>query len=467
MALWKNNETSNIQHPTTNIQSAAHAAAIQWVLDVRCWMLDVSLRTSMRIALVSQEYPPETAKGGIGTQTFLKAHGLAKLGHEIHVISRSPDGKYSERHDDGVQVTRIPGFDSRMQIFTEVADWLSYSAEAAAAVAALHAKAPLDVVDFPEWGAEGYLHLLNRTEWNFVPTVIHLHGPLVMFAHTMGWPEMDSEFYRAGTAMEGACVRLADAVFSSSQCSADWCAKHYGRKRDEIPVLHTGVDTELFSPRAVPKAERPTIVFAGKLARNKGVHLLAEAACRLATEFPGLHLRLLGRGDQKIVDELRSLTREFPGLLDLPGFIERNALPEHFSQAQVFAAPSEYEGGPGFVYLEAMACGLPVIACAGSGAAEVVRDGENGLLVAPREVESLVEALRSLLHDNVQREKMGNFARQFVLAEADSRVCIKKLEAFYAAVARQLERRAPVRRVGERPERGALVPGTPSNTEAG
>ena len=211
----------------------------------------------MRIALVSQEYPPETAKGGIGSQTFLKAHGLSARGHEVHVISRSTDGIFSERDDDGVHVTRVPGLDARMQIHTEVADWLGYSAEVAVAVAALHANSPLDVVDFPEWAAEGFVHLLNQSEWNHIPTIIHLHGPLVMFAHTMGWPESESEFYRTGTAMEGACVRLADAVFSSSQCSADWCAEHYGVQRDRIPVLHTGVDTKLFSPRDVPKATRP------------------------------------------------------------------------------------------------------------------------------------------------------------------------------------------------------------------
>jgi glycosyltransferase involved in cell wall biosynthesis len=392
----------------------------------------------MRIALVSQEYPPETAKGGIGTQTFLKAHGLVALGHEVHVISRSPDRKPSRRDDGGVQVTRIPGGETRLPIFTEAADWLSYSVEVAVAVAALHAQSPLDVVDFPEWGAEGCVHLWNRAEWNRIPTVLHLHGPLVMFAHTMGWPEVESEFYRAGTTMEGACVRLADAVFSSSKCSADWCAKSYGRKREEIPVLHTGVDIEMFSPRPVPKATRPTIVFAGKLARNKGVHLLAEAAARLADEFPGLHLRLLGRGEPKIVEELRGIARAagVPGLIDLPGFVDRADLPDRFSRAHIFAAPSEYEGGPGFVYLEAMACGLPAIACAGSGAAEVIRPGENGLLVPPRDVEALTTALRSLLGDDAHREKMGVDARRFVIEEADSRVCLKKLEAFYATVAR-------------------------------
>jgi glycosyltransferase involved in cell wall biosynthesis len=391
----------------------------------------------MRIALVSQEYPPETAKGGLGTQTFLKAHGLAALGHQVHVISRSPNAERTERDDDGVQVTRIPGFESRMAVYTEAADWLSYSAEVAAAIASLHAQTPLDLVEFPEWGAEGYVHLLNQTEWNRIPSVIHLHGPLVMFAHTMGWPEMDSEFYRIGATMEGTCVRLADAVFSSSKCSADWCAKHYGVKRAAILVLHAGVDVELFSPHPSPKAKRPTIVFAGKLARNKGVHLLVEAASRLAKEFPGLQVRLLGRGDQKIVGELQNIAQStsLPDLLDLPGFVDRTELPEHFSRAHIFAAPSEYEGGPGFVYLEAMACGLPVIACEGSGAAEVVRDGENGLLVPPQNVDALTAALRSLLKDSSQRSAMGESARRFVLAEADSRVCLKNLESFYAVVA--------------------------------
>ena len=391
----------------------------------------------MRIALVSQEYPPETAKGGIGTQTFLKAHGLAALGHEVHVISRSADGKISTRDDHGVHVTRVPGFDARMHIYTEAADWLTYSAEVAAAVAALHAKSPLDVVDFPEWGAEGYVHLLNRTEWNHIPTVVHLHGPLVMFAHTMGWPEVDSEFYRTGTAMEGACVRLADAVFSSSACSADWCAKHYGVKRELIPVLHTGVDTKLFSPHDVPKSGRPTIVFAGKLARNKGVHLLVEAACRLANEFPGLHLRLLGRGDEKVLGELKNLARDFPSLLETPGFIERNALPEHFSRAHIFAAPSQYEGGPGFVYLEAMACGLPVIACAGSGAAEVISPEQTGLLTPAEDVGALAELLRRLLNDEKLRNAMGERARHYVLEHADSQACLKRIESFYAEHARK------------------------------
>jgi len=390
----------------------------------------------MRIALVSQEYPPETAKGGLGTQTHFKAHGLAAMGHEIHVVSRSPGGERSERWDGSVHLIRIPGWETRMPLHTELADWLTYSAEVASTLESLHKRQPLDLVEFPEWGAEGFVFLLNRTSWNPVRTIIQLHGPLVMLAHTVGWPDPGSEFYRAGTAMEASCLRLADAVYSSSHCSAAWCGRHYGLNAEEIPVLHTGIDTAAFAPRHGARAARPTVIFVGRLGRHKGVPLLVEAACRLAREFPDLQLRLLGRGEEGFLREISARTERegLEPLLDLPGYIPRDQLPEHLARAHVFAAPSQYEGGPGFVYLEAMSCGLPVVACSNSGVTEVVQHESNGLLVPPEDVEALTAALRSLLADAAYRQRLGDAAREFVLARADSRVCIPRLETLYRSV---------------------------------
>jgi glycosyltransferase involved in cell wall biosynthesis len=388
----------------------------------------------MRVALASQEYPPETAHGGIGSQTYLKAHGLAGLGHEVFVISLSPDEEPKEYLDGQVRVIRIPSGEAQLAPHTEPVQWLTYSVAVAAAVARLHERLPLDVVDFPEWGCEGFVHLLNRSEWNYIPTVVHLHGPLVMFAHKIGWPEIVSEFYRIGTVMEGTCLRLADGVFSSSRCSADWCARHYAIPREGIAVLHTGVDTRLFRPVSAPKDRRPTIIFAGNIVENKGVVLLVEAACRLAPEFPDLQLRLLGRGREDLIEELhaRAAAAGYPGLLDVPGFVRREELPRHLSRAHVFAAPSVYEGGPGFVYLEAMACGLPVIACEGSGVTEVVQPEDTGFLVPPEDVSALVGVLRRLLGDPVLANRIGRQARRYVEAEADSAACLKRLETFYA-----------------------------------
>jgi glycosyltransferase involved in cell wall biosynthesis len=390
----------------------------------------------VRIALVSQEYPPETALGGIGSQTHVKAHGLAALGHDVYVISHSLDHDTHTTRDGDVNVIRIPGRDAVLPIYADAARWISYSVEVAAAIARLHAEHPLDLIDFPEWAAEGYVHLVNRTAWNWIPTVIHIHGPLVMFAHEIGWPEKDSEFYRVGTMLEGTCLRLADAVFSSSDCSADWCARHYGLKRASIPTLHSGIDTGLFRRHEVTRDERPTIIFVGKIERNKGVTLLLDAAIRLRQVFPNLRLRIVGRGDAELVAELQSkaMASGADDLIEFCGFVERQELPLYLSSAEVFVAPSTYEGGPGFVYLEAMSCGVPVIACAGSGSSEVVKHGETGLLVPPNDHEALTSAIAQLLSNREEARAMGVRGRRYVELHADSKRCLQRLENFYAAV---------------------------------
>ncbi|TMQ72635.1 MAG: glycosyltransferase family 4 protein [Candidatus Eisenbacteria bacterium] len=410
----------------------------------------------MRLVLVSQEYPPETARGGIGTQTYAKAHGLARLGHQVVVISHAPDEQRREYDDGPVKVIRVSGYDRRVPAHTLEAWWLRHSLGVAEALAALQNRAPIDLVDFPEYGAEGFMWLLNRGEDHRIPAVIQLHGPLAMLADTVGWPEPGSELYRVGTFMEGTCLRLADGIFSSSPCSADWCARAYGIPREAIAVMHTGIDVERFSPRPVAKAPRPTIVFVGRLAQSKGVLALVEATSRLAPRFPGLQLRLIGRGDAQVLAEIRARAAAAgsPDPIDLVGFVDHADLPEHLSRAHVFAAPSLYEGGPGFVYLEAMACGLPVIACSGSGAAEAVTHEQTGLLVPPGDREALVAALDRLLRDDAAREAMGARARRFAVETADSRQCLRRIEAFYLATlgARDAASKAkapPVRPIAE------------------
>lgn len=389
----------------------------------------------MRIALVSQEYPLYRS-GGIATQTHAKAHGLAALGHDVVVLTHGDGSPPHEFYEGRVRVVRVPASDDRMPIATEITRWLTYSMRVAETIAAIQRQQPLDLIDFPEWGCEGYVHLLNQTSWNAVPTVIQLHGPIVMFADTMGWPDQDTEFYRQGSAMEASCLRLADAIYSSSRCSARWCAEHYGMDADKIPVMHTGVDTEFFRPSGERRAGGRTIIFVGKLVENKGVILLLRAALQLAGRYPGLRLRMLGGGEAGVIERLRREADEagLPGLLELPGRIAREKLPAELAAADIFAAPSVYEGGPGFVYLEAMACGLPVIACQGSGASEVITEEETGFLVPPDDVDQLAAVLCRLLEEEDLRRRLGENARRYAEAHADQRICLQQLEHFYTSV---------------------------------
>lgn len=390
----------------------------------------------MRIALVAQEYPPETAHGGIATQTYEKAHGLAALGHDVCVISHSAGDARHEYMQGPVRIIRIPGFDRQLAIETEAVRCVTYSALVAAELSTLQQQQDFDVIDFPEWGSEGYVYLLNRSGRSAPRAVVHLHGPLVMLAHTIGWPEQDSEFYRAGMHMEHTCLRLADAIMSSSRCSRDWCSQHYAIDNDNVPVLHTGVDTARFHPNVASKNAYPTIIFVGRVTSSKGVDVLIDAACGVADHVPNLRVRLTGRSDAVVESRLRRLASErgHPDLLEFVGFVAHDDLPEELCKAHVFAAPSRYEGGPGFVYLEAMACGLPVVGCSGNGAADTIEESEGGALVPAGDVEGLKSTLHRLLTDASLRIRMGQAARAYAVAHADKGTCIRRIAEFYEGV---------------------------------
>src|SRR6185503_20629205 len=99
----------------------------------------------------------------------------------------------------------------------------------------------------------------------------------------------------------------------------------YDPMKKDIPVIHSGIDTNKFVPLPDQKTERPTILFVGKIVQNKGVEELVEAACDLVKDFPGLQLQLAGRGKEELVKKLQEKA-DRPGateLLEFTGFITK------------------------------------------------------------------------------------------------------------------------------------------------
>src|SRR5580704_7595948 len=132
----------------------------------------------MNICLVSQEYPPETPWGGIGAQTRNKARGLARLGHQVHVLTRAADDGPDLRTEvvDGVVVhlMRPPGYE--FPIYGRSTYMMGYSWHVLRHLKQLMKTVRFDVLDFPEFGSEGAAYQLDRTCWNWAPIVVHLHG---------------------------------------------------------------------------------------------------------------------------------------------------------------------------------------------------------------------------------------------------------------------------------------------------
>lgn len=376
----------------------------------------------MNICLVSQEYPPETAHGGIGTQTWNKARTLAKLGHTVHVLSCNPNAgpELETENDPGVVVHRMQPPGLEFPVYDMATYWVAYSWSVLCQLSRLMRRNTFDLIDFADYAAEGFAYQLDRTLWNWVPVVVQLHGPLAMFAEHVGWPDKNSEFYQVGTFVEGFSIKRADSLMACSANIADFTANFYGIPREEIAVVYCGVDTDVFRPRYERSEvkDRPTVLFVGHITASKGVETVFEAVLRIRSRYPNIRLQIVGGTDN---DAERNIVKQFSlrgekvaaqGMLEIPGFVTRDRLPEFYRQADVFCSPAYHEMGVANVYLEAMACGCPVVASITGAAPEAVIDGETGLLVQPNDVGATARALDQILSNKSLRLRMGEACRR-------------------------------------------------------
>jgi glycosyltransferase involved in cell wall biosynthesis len=378
----------------------------------------------MRICLVSQEYPPETARGGIGTQTWNKAHTLARLGHTVHVLSCSKSSGLDLRTEiqSGVTVHRMrpPGEETGTDfpVYTSVTYAVGYTWNILRHLYQLMRANEFEVIDFAEYGAEGFAYQLDRTPWNWAPVVVQLHAPLAMLAECLHWPPKDGDLYRVGTFMEGISIERADALMACSANIADFTADFYGVPRESIDVVHCGVDAEAFRPgdEKDRAGDRPTVLFVGNIANNKGVKTVVAAVLRLRSKYPNIRLQILGTGDDGLREDLQRWVYRSgaEANIEFHGFVERSGLPDFYRRANVFCSPALYEGGVANVYLEAMACGCPVVASIAGAAPDAVTDGETGLLVPPEDEGAVVAALDQILGNEVLARQMGEAARRRV-----------------------------------------------------
>ena len=198
--------------------------------------------------------------------------------------------------------------------------------------------------------------------------------------------------------------------------------------RNKLVRVAPGIDTEHFKPVSAAQlreelqlAHRPTIVTVGRLVHRKGQDRLLEALPRIIKEIPDVALVFVGEGPHR--QQLDNLVKKL-GLQNHVYFIGRiqfSELPKYICVGDVFAMPSrsrffglEVEG-LGIVYLEASACGLPVIAGASGGAPDAVIAGETGLVVDGNNLEEIAQSCINLLKSKELRDQMGKNGRAWVI----------------------------------------------------
>jgi N-acetyl-alpha-D-glucosaminyl L-malate synthase BshA len=227
-------------------------------------------------------------------------------------------------------------------------------------------------------------------------------------------------------------ISASDAATAVSESLAGDTARHFcpGPRPCPIEVIHNFVDTDRFAPRAGVSKGPPLAVHVSNFRPVKRVPWLIEAFAR-ATAGTKAELVLVGDGPTR--SEACETARKL-GLGSRARFLgERDALPELLSPADVFLLSSSEESF-GLSALEAMSCGVPVVATAVGGVPEVILDGRTGLLCPADDQSRFSERIRELLFDRERARAMGRTAREDVLARFARDQIVAQYENLYRRV---------------------------------
>ena len=224
------------------------------------------------------------------------------------------------------------------------------------------------------------------------------------------WPLWISRFERARY------------LFPSESERQIFLERHARIPSRQAVVVPNAVDLELFRPQEAPAADRDGSVrigFAGQWCRRKGIRELIDAWAEVKAACSTAHLHLAGgpelwKRDEKApgTGESTALIREMErkGLVYPLGIIPHSKMPQFWNSVDVCVVPSLIEPF-GLVALEALACGVPVIATAVGGLKEIVVEAECGLLVAPGDVAGLSSALCEVIGNKSLRQRLAAGAR--------------------------------------------------------
>jgi starch synthase len=324
----------------------------------------------MRIDVLSKEYPPEIY-GGAGVHVAELVRALRSrddVDVRVHAFGAARDEQGTTSYDDLAELAGANG-----AIRTLGVD-LAMVGDCAGA----------DVVHSHTWYANMAGHLASL-----------LHGaPHVVTAHSLEpmrpWKaEQLGGGYAVSSWVERTAYDAAAAVIAVSAAMGDDVLRSYPDvDAAKVHVVHNGIDTELWSPVQSPDRvrelgldpDRPSVIFVGRITRQKGLPLFLQAAAQLP---PDVQLILCaGAPDTPEIEaEVRGLVEGLAGTRDgvvwIPEMLPRADVVALLSAATVFACPSIYEP-LGIVNLEAMACETAVVATATGGIPEVVVDPSTG-----------------------------------------------------------------------------------------
>jgi len=365
----------------------------------------------MNVLLINYEYPP--VGGGAGNATMFMARAFIHLGHQAVVITASYAERGGKSEEEGVIVYRLKARRKCVDRASmgEMLSFVAAAWRATPAIAKIHGiQAVIVFFTLPCGPVALRLHRCMG-----LPYIVSLRGgdvpglvPEINWQHRLLAPlrRRVLRSARAIVANDSGLARLSEAVDPWS-----------------VRVVSNGVDSNFFQPaNRVPKEavsqSRPTqLLFVGRLHRQKNLPLLLGQFSRLRTERPGAwYLRIVGDGPERADLEGIALQLGLGADIAWLGWQDKAQLRQLYQEADALVNPSYYEGMPNVV-LEAMACGLPVIASDVPGNNTLVTHEKTGFLFNLCDPTALGDALARIRDEADAAHLMGQNGRNRVQAE--------------------------------------------------
>jgi phosphatidylinositol alpha-mannosyltransferase len=273
----------------------------------------------------------------------------------------------------------------------------------------------------------------------FRPDVVHAHEPFT--PSTSMWAMLSSRAPVVATFHSGAdrsllfdlatpvLRRMARRVAVRIGVSERAAAFARTRLGGEFRVIPNGLDVDSFAtaePADLDLGRR--LLFVGRLHRRKGFPVAVDAFRLLAKGRPDIRLIVAGDGEEQAAAE--RLEPSLRNRVTMLGPVPHDQLPRYYAACDVLVAPSVGGESFGYVLLEAMAGGLPVVASRIPGYDEVVRDGREGFLVPPGNPRAVADAAARVFDDPALAQTMGNAGRA-TAARYDWGVVAEEIEAAY------------------------------------
>jgi glycosyltransferase involved in cell wall biosynthesis len=386
----------------------------------------------LHVCFLSQEYPPETGWGGIGSYTYDMAHALVAAGHQATVIARAVSEERTV-DDQGVTVHRVlpsPGWDAKRVLWRLNHFWPGFAWAAMHRLKSIHSSNTVHVVESGENRADGFFIPLLRDRPRTI-TRLHLAWIFVDRNNRIA-PDVRK---RLTYWLEKQAILRADRVTAPSSAVLNLTRSWLGEGLT-ASVVPNPINISTFAPGKTGRNRE--VLFVGRLERGKGLELLERAIPMMLERVPDVCARLVGVDGRdengrswrlRLLDRLPLHQHRRLQFEEVP----RAELASRYRAAAICVIPSLWENCP-YVALEAMACGTPIVATRTGGIPEVVADGITGLLAEAGDAVGIANAICSLLENPLRLEQMGQAARLHAERDYSSEAIASQMINLYREV---------------------------------